>query len=138
MATAPSLSGRWCVREKSLMLDNENAEPDIDDPVKTHYKVEIRQNNRFFSWIREDAKDDPLLGVFERVHIGDFVGWKAHLVVSDQSNTNYLLNFTKIREDGNQQVVKEFELTITESGFETGNGEQNPRVATGVGTRIGC
>lgn len=131
------LSGSYRVKGKYVSYDDaSDPSADIDHPVTIpSHKVTIRQNGRFFSYKVEDELTQPKIGVLIRVELEGFdVGWQANMVGTQDDNQIWTFNFTKIR---NNQVC-EFELSVTESGYDLGNAEQTPRVSLLKGKRIGC
>ncbi|CAH6419067.1 Hypothetical protein HVR_LOCUS260 [uncultured virus] len=130
----PSIQGIWNIRAKSLEYKNrEQKNININHPEKLNFKnIKIKQNGRFFKYYTLDRQ--PKLGVFEAVYLkGKFKGWVGHLVDTKADNDNIIFNLTKINNEG---VVKEFEITYTESGYGTKpNEEQHPRVEWGVARR---
>jgi hypothetical protein len=130
----PNLSGRYCVRTRSLEYITSDATVQLAHPhCNEPYRITIRQNGRFFTWTKDDDENPSKLGVFEKVYLrGEFAGWQAYVVSTVQNNKISELNIIKICQD----LVRRFEITEIESGFDESDPDQHPRVETGEGKRI--
>lgn len=133
----PNLSGWWRVEGYYIDYETPNSPPvDLKNPnIYGPINVKIRQYDRFFTYTPEDSPYLPKIGVFEKVYMnGKFIGWKAHMVNTRVSNSQFLFNFTKIRSN----KVITFEITYDKAGFSSNplDIDQYPRVEYVTGKRL--
>lgn len=129
----PNIEGRWNVEGFSLEYKSPQDTNTSLIPTKVNFNnIVIRQNGRFFNYDAHDGRL-PKLGVLEPIFFnGELGGWKGHMVDTKFDNENFIFNFTLIDECNNVQA---FDITYTESGFQEGNPDQNPRVEYAYATR---
>ena len=102
---------------------------DIYNPIPISATYVFQQSGRFFQQDRTDRP--PKLGVWEKVYLGNiFQGWQALYVDTKDDSEFFKINVSKTHHN----VVTEFELTSTESGFNSLT--QRPKVEWGIGKRV--
>ena len=126
----PRFHGTYKINAQIVTHLSPDEQGDICNPTKQEFTNQYTQCGRFFQQINTDRPNK--LGVWEKVFLGNiFQGWKGHYVDTKDDSEFFYINVTKTKNN----VVQEFELTSTESGFNEGT--QRPKVEWGIGKRIG-